>query len=172
MKKRRLLLILLGFVASITLTYILWPCEREPQCDGVSLSKWLERYNRHDPQPTEAIHNIGTNALPYLIKWIQYEPPIWRTALNHLREKLPASIQNARGLGWLFQDKAEHRADLAVEAFSVLGSKADPVMGELLRLALVENPKTPIAQRRATQCLMNMSVFLRSGDFEDGSRIR
>jgi hypothetical protein len=46
MKRRRLLLILSGCIASITLAFLVWPCEREPEYAGVRLSEWLERYAR------------------------------------------------------------------------------------------------------------------------------
>jgi hypothetical protein len=118
MKRRRLLLILNACVASITIALLVWPREREPEYNSVELSKWLERYNDKKPHAAEAIRHIGTNALPFLLHWIQYETPGWRNALDHLHTKLPSSVQKARPVQWLFKDKAEYRAELSVEGFS------------------------------------------------------
>ena len=170
MKRRRLLLILLGSVASITLAILLWPREREPEYKGLPLSTWLMRYRDDAPQAIEAIRHIGTNALPYLVRWIQYERPAWRNSLFHLHSKLPSSMQKLGIFHWMINDQAEFRADLAVEAFSTLGPKANPATDELLRLALAENSRAPNAQRRATFCLMNMNATLRPGDFDRDGR--
>jgi len=166
MKGRRLLLILLGCVASITLAMLLWPTEREPEYNGVPLTKWLERYNDgNNAEATAAIRRIGTNALPFLLRWIQYESPGWRISLDHLHTRLPSSVQKARVVKWLFKDKAEYRADLAVEGFSALRSAGKPASDELLRLALAENSRARDTQRRATIALMNMTQAVRPGDF-------
>src|SRR6267142_701380 len=145
MKRRRILLFLLCSVAAITLAIYIRPREREPEYNRIPLSEWIAHYHTdgYDSESFKAIQHIGTNALPYLLRWIQYEKPRWKTSLNVLGEKLPSSIQELPLLGFLVNDKAERRAELTVAAFSVLGSKAKPATDELLRLALAENPKAP-----------------------------
>ena len=172
MKRRRLLLILLAPVASIALAFFIWPREPEPEYNGAPLSEWLERYRENKPQAAEAIRHIGTNALPFLVRWIQYETPGWRNFLNHLHTRLLSSAQNSRALQWLLDDKADRRAELAVEAFWALGSKASPASDELLRLALAENPRAPNTQRRATSALMNMTQAAPARDYFDTLRVR
>jgi len=156
----------------LILAAMLWPGEREPEYNGVPLSKWLERYDGVNIQATEAIQHIGTNALPYLVRWIQYKAPGWRNFLNHLGTRLPASMQKTRAMHWLLHDKAEDRAFFAVEAFWALGPNANPATDELLRLALAEDPRAPLTQRRATEALMNMTQGRRARDVFDSLRVR
>jgi hypothetical protein len=85
MKRRRLLRILLASVASIMLAYLVWPREREPEYNGAALSTWLARCGSTNQSESlaavAAIRHIGTNALPFLIRWIQYEPG-WKDSLG------------------------------------------------------------------------------------------
>jgi len=166
MKRRRLFIIIFSVLAAVILVFSLWPREREPKYNGVTLSKWLERYNDNKPQAAEAIRHIGTNALPFLLRWIQYETPGWRKTLEHLHTRLPSVLQKTRVAHWLLDDKAEYRADLAVEAFWALKLIGKPASDELLRLALADNPRNRNAQRRATIALMNMTQSVPPGDFE------
>lgn len=166
MKRRRILLILIGSVAAVTLAIFIWPRDREPEYDGVSLSQWLQRYKDNKPQATEAIQHIGTNAFPFLLHWIQYEKPSWRNFLNHLHSRLPSSVQNSRALHWLLYNKAERCADLSVEAFWIL--RSDPGwttndVNELLRLARAENPRD--TRRRAMKAIANISGYATSDHF-------
>jgi hypothetical protein len=165
-KRRRLFIIISASIAAVILGFLLWPTEREPEYNGATLTKWLERYNDgNNPEAAEAIRHIGTNALPFLLRWIRYESPGWRKTLDHLHTRLPSSIQKARVVHWLFDDRTEHRAELSVEAFSALKLAAKPASDELLRLALANDPRTRDAQRRATIALMNMTQSVRPGDF-------
>jgi hypothetical protein len=168
MKRRRTVLLLLGCVAVVSFAIFIRPREHEPEYNGVPLSEWVAHYHidGYDSQTFEAIRHIGTNALPYLVRWIQYEKPRWKTALNLLGEKLPSSIQRLPLSRWLVHDKAERRAELATEAFRVLGPKARPARDELLRLAFAENSKSANVQRRATYSLMSIDQPMRPGDFD------
>jgi hypothetical protein len=93
---RRKLWIPLGCGTAIVLLLNL-SHEREPHYQGRSLSEWLVLLNGgysnepdislHDAE--EAIRHFGTNALPFLIKWIQYEEKPWRTHLRTICDKLP-----------------------------------------------------------------------------------
>jgi HEAT repeat protein len=74
--------------------------DREPRYKGHSLSQWLallEGEYASDPELSlrdaeEAIDHFGTNALPYLIRWVQHEEKPWRTRLSSLSDKLPAQF--------------------------------------------------------------------------------
>ena len=39
-----------------------------------------------------AVRNIGTNGIPFLLQWINYEPPTWR---KKLRSNLPDRLANS-----------------------------------------------------------------------------
>src|SRR3954469_4010547 len=99
MKTRRIVLVLLA-AGVIGLCAFLWP-EPEPRYQGRKLSQWLLLRDSAPPftrpnglnarlasfksfpavsygssaETEDAIRHIGTNALPYLVKWIQYETP-------------------------------------------------------------------------------------------------
>ena len=44
MKRRRLFIIISASIAAVILGFLVWPREREPEYNGVSLSTWLVRY--------------------------------------------------------------------------------------------------------------------------------
>jgi len=78
---------------------------------------------------SEAVQQIGTNAVPILLSWISYERPRWRKGIYHF-----------------FVPEAELRAWLAVEGFETLGQKAVSALPELRMMSTnVNRPET--AQR-------------------------
>jgi hypothetical protein len=144
---------------------LLWPREREPEYNGVTLSAWLQHYKaRNDTLETfAAIRHIGTNGFPFLLRWIQYERPGWRKFLYSAVSKLPRPLSGSRMVKWLLRDKAEERANSAVDGFEILGLGADPVRSELQRLAA--NSSARETQNRAIQCLIIMA-HIPPGDFD------
>jgi HEAT repeat protein len=68
----------------------------------------------------EALQHIGTNALPWLLRWAQYEPSQFQRKLARLGR---------------FDYKAVVRAEVAWACFGILGPKADPAIPDLARLA-------------------------------------
>jgi len=156
MERRRLLLILLGCVASIVLASFFWPREREPEYNGVPLSAWLKGYEFHSmppempeppPKTVSAIRHIGTNALPFLVRWIQYDEPRWRYSVNRVASKLPPALLYGRAGRWLLADRAQDRAKRAVVGFAFLGTNATPALPELK--CLVKKPSKGARQYRA-----------------------
>jgi hypothetical protein len=140
-KRRRLLLILLGCVATITLTFLIWPRAREPVYNGVPLTAWLERGNfgTNQVEFTKAIDHIGTNALPILLRAVDCDMPkwpAWKVWLNFkLLPNLPRPISDSRFVKRLVDDKAAFRAGSAAQAFGILGSRANPALDSLRRIA-------------------------------------
>ena len=64
-----------------------WPGEKEPEYNGKKLSEWLRAYelgssnenerlvvDREQKTAADAIQNLGTNALPWLLKRISCTP--------------------------------------------------------------------------------------------------
>src|ERR1043166_5371247 len=99
---------------------------REPEYKGRKLSEWIQDYafvmdDGH--RETEAIYHIGTNALPWLIKWTLYEEPTWKTCTKRV---LPRSLWDTLNSF----DRMPSRA-IAVRAFSALGDAARPAIGPL-----------------------------------------
>jgi hypothetical protein len=125
---------------------------REPRYNGHTLQNLLrEATYRHvmrpatpgynnagwyaDPAPQDAVRQIGTNALPQLIRMISYEPDPLRLKLlqfakearqTRIRRLIPASFAT---------DQRAADADLAVKGFRLLGAIASPAVPELERLA-------------------------------------
>jgi len=159
MKRRRILLILLGCVASITLAVLVWPREREPEYNGIALSTWLERAGRLRTEGfPEAIKHIGTNALPHLVRAVGYQPPRWRYWLA----RQPPTFSNSRLANWLLDDKRIFRAEGAVAAFGILNRDALPALGELQR----------IAAKRSSPYAISVIMILTSSNPGDFDQIR
>jgi hypothetical protein len=134
----RILLITAGVVAVAVAALLLWPGEREPVYQGKKLSEWLLLGRRPgipnpSPESIEAIQHIGTNALPFLVQWLQYRPA-WRDQIAEelYRRRLPY-VAN------LFA-KPALRADLSAWAFSVLGPRASGALPQLAPLLTNANP--------------------------------
>jgi len=101
---------------------------KEPVYDDQPLSYWL--LARPDEAQQNAIRQIGTNAIPTLLKILG--------AKQRNMRKVAANLQN-EGLQQRFQDKdanAEDLRSLAVKGFAVLGTNAQsaiPQMSKLLK---------------------------------------
>jgi hypothetical protein len=141
MRKKRTLLIcaacaLLAFLAILAYT----STKAEPSYDGHPLSYWVALLaapptyvdqGRSPPGPvrdkaTNAVNNIGAAAFPFLIKWIQFEPPVLGYWLSRAHIPVPRKINDL-----IYRPKADRLASGTVFAFEVLGTKATPAFGEL-----------------------------------------
>ena len=84
MRKRRVSQVLIAVAVLVGLVVVLTLRSREPEYGGKRLSEWVIPLalsgNREMPpgESQEAILHLGTNALPYLLKWIRYETPPWK----------------------------------------------------------------------------------------------
>jgi len=102
--------------------------EREPEYGGKRLSEWVEEYSTsRSVVSVDAIGHIGTNALPYLLKWIRYKAPPWKAKML---EAASSALQTINGK-WGFADWRELRGYRAVRAFRALGSAAAAAIPEL-----------------------------------------
>jgi hypothetical protein len=159
MKRRRLFIIITGVLAVVILASILWPREREPEYYDLPLSSWLVRCSSGNKVEAagamEIVRQNATNALPFLVRWLQHETPGWRKLIEGGISKLPSTFQNSRCAEWLLDDRAEVRANAALKGFEVLGPRAQPVLPQLQRLA--DNSKMPQTQRRALYCMINLT---------------
>jgi hypothetical protein len=138
---------------------------REPSFHGRPLSFWLlmaqETWSGKLTQPgwqqtSDAIRETGTNALPYLLEWMAYSRPPWRTQAVAVLKKFPKSIANNQKLErWVAGPGAE-RADATVWAFKVLRAEAAPIVPALLRLSC--DTSRPAVARRAQAALDNLGA--------------
>jgi hypothetical protein len=139
MPKRRLILGLLGLAALIAALAFALSRPWEPSYQGVILSRWLELYSSAGTEkvPWEereraalAIRNIGTNALPFLLTWVSYQPREWQ-------DKLATFVTHHENFTFLerftFEDKRLHRTSDAVIGFKILGALGSPAVPALVR---------------------------------------
>jgi len=103
MRKRRIYLGVVGVVVLVGVLVVALRPEREPEYGGKKLSEWVDTIWKPMPEGTRdelsysirrfdetpvAMRTMGTNAVPYLLKWTQYEPGPLKTrvtpALNGL----------------------------------------------------------------------------------------
>jgi hypothetical protein len=90
-KYSKKILIAVGCAAIAVTVLILFPSSNtEPTYDGHSPSYWVENcrgIGKPQEKASEANSHIGTNAIPYLIKWIQYEEPTWKRRWHEFAER-------------------------------------------------------------------------------------
>ena len=142
-------LVAVAVAVAALLALILWPHEHEPGYQGRSLTDWLAIYstnrglalqlspqehlalNREGTDARNAVQQIGTNALPLLVKWMQYEPAKWRM-------KLAATLSSRApwlgGRSFRRLIEGRPRSFLAVDGFQILGPEAAPAVPALTNL--------------------------------------
>ena len=113
-------------VAMIALVgcFIVFSGAKEPRFAGRSLTYWAARLNQ--PEAQRALTAIGTNALPFLIEWLDEEPTrfdVWTWRINN---RLPTSL---RPNPWPFGT----RKYIAEQALGFLGTNAIPAIPALIR---------------------------------------
>ena len=131
MTPRRKKLLLLGFtMAAIIAATIFLTRSTEPRYGGHSLSYWVMIYvEKHNDdaatkQADDAVRQIGTKAIPFLVQWIAEEPhgtnilTAIRWPIDWLRRTLNPDAN------WSAQDKLSFRPDAACRAFEVLSHQA------------------------------------------------
>jgi hypothetical protein len=107
----------------------------EPAYGGHPLSFWVTPLGSN-PSPADeakarnAIDQIGAAAVPFLVKWIQFDPPRWKRTLAYGLTRTPLPL--ARNLARRLIDP--RRANGTCIAFTVLGTRAMPACDDLCRL--------------------------------------
>jgi len=108
---------------------------REPSYNGRTLSSWLKEIGSDAddvnlPQAQEAIRQMGSHALPYLLKELRRKDSPAKRKLMELNARFDHSLVDL--------PPAEYRRGAAREALRALGSKAAPIIPEL-SLNLTDN---------------------------------
>ncbi len=121
-----LILIIAG--AALVLWIFLATHEPQPSYQGRTLSEWLIAYqnDRSRSDAPTAVHNIGTNALPVLVKWATYEWPKWRVLLNETAMRF-----GGRPLLRFVSGSPAERQSAALVGFEILGPEAAPAIPAL-----------------------------------------
>jgi hypothetical protein len=110
-----------------------WPGEREPEYDGKKLSDWLAVQNERPTEVSDAVRAIGTNGVPILIRWVEYQTPPWRYRLARMYFKVSRFMYSDSLVNILVNGKAKMRSYNSLFAFRILGTNASPAIPELAR---------------------------------------
>jgi len=134
-KRRKYVLLLFAIVLAAVGLGVAFIPSGEPSYGGKRLSEWVELLPA-DASPNGkseaegAVRHIGTNALPFLLDWIQVEPSLLRIKFEAPVNKFLKRINPA----WSLSMKKYLRARNAMKALQALGPQAKAVIGELSRL--------------------------------------
>lgn len=160
MQRRRIVVPALALALAITVILVVGRGEPEPNWKGRSLSSWLKLYQQRttgeltvaqiDEAPA-ALKEIGTNALPWLLKWVQYEPP--GKFSRALQAAIPWKTRQDLRLDNAL-NRSETRALAAVEGFEALGPQAKPAVPELMKIYLADL----VASRYASDALVRLGT--------------
>ena len=157
-KRSRRWILLAGAVAAVALLVLLTR-DREPSCQGRSLSAWLQVYARElDDPPSDrkaeaAIRQIGTNALPFLVRWVRHESTgdALKRMVNAMLFRMPEASTPRALQRWADPELSEPKGVTAAKAFAVLGDQARPVIPELTKL--MNDPAAPAGAETAVLAL-------------------
>jgi len=132
-KRRRYAVAVVVLLMVAGLIYGAFRYEAEPEYGGKSLSEWVKAYGTNYFPATyyatgvamgnsvilkstaadQAIRGIGTNAIPYLVKWLRYQRPAWKQSL--------LSAVNRLVPRWKMMDQAQVKAENSIDALLALG---------------------------------------------------
>jgi len=142
--KRWLVVVAAVIVVAIVAAVAFWPGERQPEYQGKKLSEWVEMQEDHPGECAEAVTAIGTNAIPLLLSWLDYEIPAWKVAIGKFyvrHERLARRLWVLRR----YQGIEPWRRQQAARAgFVILGSRASNGIPALTRLALSTNSQSAL----------------------------
>jgi hypothetical protein len=152
MRRRWVIVLALASAAAcIAAVALLWPRERErePLYQGRKLSQSLPRgvlLGHSSEEAHNLIESFGTNALPWLVEWMGYDPPGWKGKLyQKLRRPVASFSPVSRMLGYDFSKY--DRAEGAMVVLCELGNEARPAIPDLAEL--LRKRKGREASRRA-----------------------
>jgi len=161
---RRTVSVSLIFATACVIVAILFTRKKEPSYGGYPLNNWvklLSDINEQDFGPDctqdkapDAILAIGTNALPFLVEWIQYgirHTPV-RNAINRTIEKFPVLDRFHSLKHWAWRDSNMVRSQGAHIAFRILGKRGATAIPDLVKIAS-KNVKDISVQYGAVEAL-------------------
>jgi hypothetical protein len=124
-------------LAGCVLAAVIFGPSDEPSYQGRSLGGWLDFQNGTngtDAIFSNAIVHMGSNAVPYLVKYIQYEGPDWEiTVEKYLNTKYPKSYIGRYIIKQL--QNPHRRKSAAAKAFAYLqphAALAAPLLGRCI----------------------------------------
>jgi hypothetical protein len=131
-----------GIVVLALLTFLAKQRGRqEPSYNAHALSYWVTLLGKPSPigtnsrvlelqKATNAVDQIGIAALPYLVKWINFNPPRWKRTLSVWLYRTP--FPPAKKLAGRINDPS--LANGTQSAFAILGPRGVPALDDLCSL--------------------------------------
>ncbi|HYG36693.1 MAG TPA: HEAT repeat domain-containing protein [Clostridia bacterium] len=158
------ILILLSFVLTATVIFLILRNDGGPRYAGRSLTEWVDLYQSVDEdaqaqqaqEVRTAIRHIAADHLPLLTSWIAYDPTTRRQKTTAWAKRLPKPLRQSSIMRPLLLDQDEFRANAATTALCVLGPEASPALPELTRL--MNQTHTRQVSRRALWVLGHMGA--------------
>src|SRR5437773_2604754 len=148
-KRRRIFLFLIFACVVMTTALTVLLSRREPSYKGRSLSSWVgirgteAKYTQaYDYE--QAMRHMGTNAIPYLFRWIEEEP----SSMQRFREKA-GPIANKFGIG--MPPSRTFGPSLFASALSLIGPDAELASPRLS--SLMQTSTSEVVVERAATCL-------------------
>jgi hypothetical protein len=153
-RKKRVILCLIGAALALIALLAYNPTSGEPSYEGHPLSYWVAILGSSPPRSDEekaknAIDHIGAAALPFLVKWIQYNPPRWKRTVAYTLARTPLPLAHK-----LANRMIGPRLVIGTHfAFAALGPRAMPAFDDLRHLMNDTNrPNTTTEAARALSC--------------------
>jgi len=137
-RKARIYVLLIAVVAVPGLMGLVF--SQEPAARGRTLSEWLVLLDgAQDPKnpACEAILEMGSDTVPYLLKWSRYEMPPWKRRLYKLVNPITRHFEKPSSAA---EKKA--RAQAAMLGLIVLGPKAESAVPQLSKMLRETNDLT------------------------------
>ena len=156
MKRGLGILCSLGVCLAALGAILLWPRESQPVYQGRTLSEWGDGRvtgSTGEGIAANAIRHLGTNALPLLVQWLEYEPPKWREPFQGILIKIPI-IAIPRKL-W----EGDRMLNVALWAFPILGSETNAATRQVTLLTLINLVEKGRAESRtAAKCIEGIYI--------------
>src|SRR5215813_5817211 len=150
MCRRRVIVVFAACVLLAIAIFAFWAAEPEPRYNGRKLSEWLEtadKISTIDGDPfrrvreidtpgsggqgaVSAVRVIGTNALPWLLKWAAEDHEKWNNWVMKTGESLPRFLHAYR-LALSIARNSGRKQRAAFVGFAIRGQKAAPAVPEL-----------------------------------------
>jgi hypothetical protein len=161
-RRRRLLLGFGGVIVLLLLAFFVWTRFDAglsgPRHGGKSLRQWITDMDSPDPlvrtQAIASIRRIGTNALPFLIDWMEHRDTDsersvydWLTSRRALVSLWPVVMRNCE----------THREYLALLGFYALGAEAQAALPSLERLVRSKDRTRPAKPLNAARAYVYVS---------------
>jgi hypothetical protein len=142
--RRKLITVVLFALAALVVCVLVFQ-NREPAWQGRTLGAWLRDFDADRPETrasaADAIRQIGTNALPFILQRLQHRDPGSRSTIFALKLKLFELLnkQSLVKIQFRLGASPRHQALAAIDALGLLATNALPALEKLLH----ESPPDP-----------------------------